>query len=638
MATQTFSVAPSVQFTERDVTLNTTPSVDVIGATVGSFQWGEAEKPIRVTNGPDGLVKKFFKPKNDALSAMDFLVTESYLTYSSVAWVCRMVGPLARNAVTKGQQAVIIKNSDEFEGVNVSPSITWAGRYPGALGNDLVIDVCDSVTFPTWEFRNAFSYAPQPGEFHVVVVDTVGRITGTNGATSQVERIQLTGTATAAGKITVNGTDVAYLKDDTAAVVAGKISDKLKALTGEAQIWSDVGYKSNTVTLTLAAIGPQTQSAVVNDANGIVGKISTTTVGSSGTIVDGEKFQLLQLNPGAKRTDGSNAYFKDVINGSSYWVYVLANTLAAGRVELTGGVDDDNIDRIEGYEMLKNAEAYSAKPIFGYADEIGVQQHMIDVSASRRDTVTFVSPLRDTVVNNRGREADAVEEWRSDLLRDSSYFFMDDNWGYYYDKYNDVYRWIPACGSTAGVWARNIRVAGIYKSPAFHNRGKYANFNKMAWSADSGQRTQLYKVSVNSIVTFPTEGIVLYGDKTGLSAPSAFDRINVRGLFIMAEQNITASAKYYLGENNDANTRLLFTNSIAPYIRTLIGLGAISDGKVKCDEDNNPAAIVAANQMVAGVWLKPAYSINWIYLDFAAVRPDIEFSEVESGGGIVSAS
>lgn len=637
MAGQTFSVAPSVQFTERDVTLNTTPSVDVIGASVGVFQWGEVDKPVRVTGGPDGLVKKFFKPKNDA-TATDFLVIESFLNYSSSAWVVRGVGPAARNAVTKGQTAIVIRNDDEFDTINASESITFAGRYPGALANDLVIDVCDAARFPTWEFRKAFEYVPAEGQFHVVVVDKVGRITGSNGAQAQIERIQLSGTATAAGKIKINDTEVTYAKDDTAAQVGEKIKTALTALTGEDQIWSDISNKSNTVTLTFEAGGPQTQSVIVNDSNGITGKIATTTVGSSGTVVDGEKFQLLELTQGAKRTDGSNAYFKDVINGSSYWVWVLGDTLAAGRVELAGGVDDDTIDRIEALDMLKNAEAYSAKPIFCYADDIGVQQHVIDVSLFRKDTVSFVSPLRDTVVGNRGREADAVLEWRENLLRSNSYFFMDDNWGYYYDKYNDVYRWIPACGSTAGVWARTINIAGIYKSPAFHNRGKYSGFNKMAWSADSDERTALFKVNVNSIVTFPTEGIILYGDKTGLSTPSAFDRINVRGLFIMAEQNITASAKYYLGENNDPNTRLLFSNSINPYIRTLIGLGAISGGKFKCDEDNNPASVVASNQMVAGVWLKPMYSINWIYLDFAAVRPDIEFSEVESGQGIVSAS
>lgn len=307
-------------------------------------------------------------------------------------------------------------------------------------------------------------------------------------------------------------------------------------------------------------------------------------------------------------------------------------------VELEGGVDDYNVNRVAAIEALNNAEAYDAKPVFAYCEELIEQQAIIDLSTNRKDTVSFVSPLRDVVVGNRGREMDDVVAWRESLVRDSSYFFMDDNWAYVYDKYNDKMRWIPACGGTAGLWARTIEIAGIYKSPAFHNRGKYNNYNRMAWSASSDERAVLYRNQINSIVTFSTEGIVLYGDKTGLTRPSAFDRINVRGLFIMAEQNIAAIAKYYLGENNDAFTRSLFSNAVRPYIRQLANMGAIYDGKVKCDEDNNPAEVIAANQMVAGIWLKPEYSINWVYLDFAAVRPDMEFSEIESGGGIVAAS
>lgn len=289
-------------------------------------------------------------------------------------------------------------------------------------------------------------------------------------------------------------------------------------------------------------------------------------------------------------------------------------------------------------QVLNNAEAYAAKPVFAFCEELIEQQAIIDLSTERKDTVSFVSPLRDVVVGNRGREMDDVVAWRESLVRDSSYFFMDDNWAYVYDKYNDKMRWIPACGGTAGVWARSIELAGIYKSPAFHNRGKYNNYNRMAWSASSDERAVLYRNQVNSIVTFSTEGIVLYGDKTGLTRPSAFDRINVRGLFIMAEQNIAAIAKYYLGENNDEFTRSLFSNAVRPYIRQLANMGAIYDGMVKCDGDNNTADIIASNQMVAGIWLKPEYSINWVFLDFAAVRPDMEFSEIESGGGIVAAS
>lgn len=632
MATSSFSVAPSVQWTERDATLQTSPSVVVQGATVGKFQWGEVELPVLVTGGETGLVKKFFKP-NDA-TATDFLVIADFMSYSSVAWVTRVVGPLAKNSVTKGQAAITIKNKLDFETASPSASITWTGRYPGALGNDVAVNVCDAAGFPTWEFRNNFAYAPVAGEFHIVVVDKVGRITDSAGAVGQVERITLGGTATADGNITVDGVDYDFLSGDTAAEIALALGTDLAALTNK---FTSVVAKSNTVTFTRVGVGPQTAVAVsVEAAKGITINNVVTTVGTSGSII--EKYELMQVAQGSKKSDGANAYFKDVINDTSNWVYTFADTLVAGVVELEGGVDDYNVNRVAAIDVLNNAEAYDAKPVFAYCEELIEQQAIIDLSTERKDTVSFLSPLRDNVVGNRGREMDDVVAWRESLVRDSSYFFMDDNWAYVYDKYNDKMRWIPTCGGTAGVWARSIQLAGIYKSPAFHNRGKYNNYNRMAWSASSDERAVLYRNQINSIVTFSNEGIVLYGDKTGLSRPSAFDRINVRGLFIMAEQNIAAIAKYYLGENNDEFTRSLFSNAVRPYIRQLANMGAIYDGKVKCDADNNTADIIAANQMVAGIWLKPEYSINWVYLDFAAVRPDMEFSEIESGGGIVAAS
>lgn len=631
MATTSFSVAPSVQWTERDATLQTSPSVVVQGATVGKFQWGEVELPVLVTGGEAGLVKKFFKPNDD--TAIDFLVIADFFAYTSVAWVTRVVGNLARNAVTKGQTAITIKNKLDFEVATPSASITWAGRYPGSLGNDVAVDICDAARFPTWEFRNSFAYAPNAGEFHVVVVDKVGRITDSAGAVGQVERISISGTPTAAGSLTVAGEAIAYTSTDTPATLATKVATKLATLTDE---YSSAVAKSNTVTVVRSDVGPQVATVIAADDKGMTATVAITTVGSSGTII--EKYELLQNTAGSKKSDGANAYFKDVINDTSFWVYTFANALTAGLVELAGGVDDYNVNRVAAIDALSNAEAYDAKPVFAYCEELIEQQTLIDLSVGRKDTVSFISPLRDNVVGNRGRELDSVVAWRESLVRDASYFFMDDNWAYVYDKYNGKYRWIPACGGTAGLWARTIEIAGIYKSPAFHNRGKYSNYNRMAWSANSDERAVLYRNQVNSIVTFSNEGIVLYGDKTGLSRPSAFDRINVRGLFIMAEQNISSIAKFYLGENNDEFTRSLFSNAVRPYIRQLVNMGAIYDGQVKCDADNNTAAVIASNQLVAGIWLKPEYSINWVYLDFAALRPDMEFSEVEGGGGIVAAS
>lgn len=632
MATQTFSVAPSVQWSERDFTMTTSPVVEVIGATVGTYQWGECENPILVTGGRTGLLRKFFKP--NAETAIDWLVAADYLRYSAMSWVVRLVGPTAMNAVTKGQEAIQILNKLVFDGMNASKSISWAGRYPGSLGNDLAIDVCDAAKWPTWEFNGQFEYPPLEGEFHVVVVDKVGRITNSSGAVYQTQRLEIGGTVSEAGSLTFGGATVEFTEKDTIETIA----KNLEAAMLTAKVFDGVKAESNTVTMRFKEVGPQTASAEPESIGDLTFTVTTMTVGTSGTVIPGEVYPLLQLTPGSLRTDRSNAYFKDIINQTSNWVYCLSDTLTAGLFELEGGTDDYKVNRAKGYTMLRNAEAYSAKPVYGYTPQLNETQKAIDCATDRRDCVTFVSPPRDAVLNNIGREVESVVAWRQSLLRDSSYFFMDDNWAYVYDEHTDQKYWIPACGGTAGVWARNIQIAGIYKSPAFHNRGKYSDYVRMAWSADSTQRAILYKNQINSIVTFSNEGIVLYGDKTGLTRPSAFDRINVRGTFIMAETNISAIAKYYLGENNDEFTRSLFSNTVRPYIRQLKQMGAIYDGMVKCDEDNNDAQVISNNQMVAGVWLKPEYSINWVYLDFAAVRPDIQFSEVESAGGIVAAS
>lgn len=632
MATQSFSVAPSVQWTERDFSLVTTPSVEVIGATVGTYLWGETGIPVLVTGGDTGLKRKFHKP--DSQTAIDWLVAADFLKYSSMCWVLRLCGDKARNAVTKGQEAISIPNKLAFEGTNASKSITWAARYLGSLGNDLVIDVCDAAKFPTWEFRNQFEYAPMEGEFHVVVVDKTGRITNTSGAVAQAQRLEISGKATEEGSVTGLGVTVSVAAEDTPEMVAKKFETELL----KSKDFTGVKAASNTVYMQFKAIGPQTASEAPEAAVGLSFEIVTTTIGTSGTIVSGESYALLQNTRGAKRPDNSGAYFKDVINNTSNWVYTFADELVAGTVELEGGVDDYEVNRSKGWDVYKNAEAYSAKPLFGYTPEINESQKLIDASGHRRDTVSFVSPPRDAVINNTDREVESLVKWRSDLLRDSSYFFMDDNWAYVYDDNTDQSYWIPTCGGTAGVWARTIQIAGIYKSPAFHNRGKYSNYTRMAWSAESDQRAILYKNQINSIVTFSNEGMILYGDKTGLTRPSAFDRINVRGTFIMAETNISAMARYFLGETNDEFTRQLFTNTVRPYIRQLEQMGAIYEGMVKCDGDNNDAQVIASNQLVAGVWLKPSYSINWVLLDFASLRPDIQFSEVESAGGIIAAN
>ncbi|AUR97706.1 tail sheath protein [Vibrio phage 1.244.A._10N.261.54.C3] len=435
------------------------------------------------------------------------------------------------------------------------------------------------------------------------------------------------------------GVDVVLNRGDSQSVVISKIAAGMRASVKYASAEAFKGY-------VLATMAEFDKTYVISTSKDVaVGSLTKPVITATksdtpflGTVIETEVYELVRNEPTATHADGSTAYFVDAINDGSGWIYTATESLVAGWYPLQGGVDDYNVDRVSGFEAYKNAIKYGVSAIVDSVATVDSQQAAIDVCIKRRDAVAFISPPMAKVVGARGRETANIKDWSlNEVLRDSSYFFQDDNWGYVWDKYNSKWRWIPCCGGTAGLRARTHTLFGPWKSFAFHNRGKYGNYKKTAWSADDDQRLELYKAKVNSIVTQSGGGIVLMGDKTGLSRPSAFDRCNVRDTFIMMEQNVSGMAKYFLGENNDEFTRGLFLNTVRPYIRNLEDQGAILEGKVKCDETNNTGQVIASNTMKAGIWVKPQYSINWIFLDFAALRPDMSFDELEGASGIATA-
>ncbi|UFD98177.1 tail sheath protein [Vibrio phage BX-1] len=627
-----FSVAPSVKWSERDATLFTKATIDIAAGQAGFAVWGPAEKVVSLTLGEEEKVSIFGKP--DDQTYLDHFVMADYMQYAKAYHFYRVVGTNARNAVPTGQTAVKVSNKNVFDGFTFSPSVHAIARYPGSLGNSLKLMVADNASYDSFEYKDLFEYKPKANERCACVVDTTGAITGLAGAINQVEGFTVTGKATAAGTLEIAGVSISIAKDATAATVASNIQAGFSSNTTYDVTNTGANVRFTHKTKGLKAVIP----AITGGPAGIsIVNQSVTTYGSSGQVIPGEKWELLQLTAGAKRTDGSAAYFYDVINNGSKYVYVTSRTtLNAGETEFQGGVDDYDTTRIAGYQELSNGEAYDLDSIIGVGS-VAEQQAAIDAAVTRRDAVAFVSPTMEAVVNNAGNEIASITTWVTQLGRDNSYMFMDDNWALVWDKYTENVRWIPTCGGTAGLYARTKGLIGPWKSPAFHNRGKYKGYRRLAWSAKDTQRTPLYKLAVNSIVTFPKEGPILYGDKTGLSRPSAFSRINVRGTFIMMEKNIATTAKYFLGENNDEFTRALFSNTVRPYIRDLEDQGAIIKGKVKCDGDNNTGQVIANNQFVAGIFVKPQSSINWILLDFAAVRADMSFDEVEGASGLVTA-
>jgi len=256
-----------------------------------------------------------------------------------------------------------------------------------------------------------------------------------------------------------------------------------------------------------------------------------------------------------------------------------------------------------------------------------VPNYLIALAETRKDCMVFVSPEQDDVVNNSGSESTTVITTAGTYTK-SSYAVMDSGYKYQYDKYNDVYRWIPLNGDIAGLCVRTDNERDPWFSPAGLNRGVIKNVVRLAWNPNKAERDELYKAGVNSVVTFPGEGTILYGDKTLLNRPSAFDRINVRRLFIVLEKSIAKAARSSLFEFNDEFTRAAFVNIVEPFLRDVQGRRGIYDYRVVADTTNNTAEVIDQNQFVGDIYIKPARSINFIQLNFTAVRTGVAFEEI----------
>jgi hypothetical protein len=371
--------------------------------------------------------------------------------------------------------------------------------------------------------------------------------------------------------------------------------------------------------------------------------------GTAGTVL--EKFPFVSKASDAKNSDGSSNYYKNVINTQSKYIWWMdhpasmsdwgSTAAVAGafvglnspeNVSLTVGVDAAPAagDLQEGYDLFANKELVDVSLLLTGGHAVAVAQHVIDnVALDRLDCVVFLSPPLAAVQNNAGDEADDIVTYRSSTLnRSTSYAVMDSGWKVQYDKYNDTYVNIPLNADTAGLCARTDQTNDPWWSPAGFNRGAIKNCVKLLFSPNQTDRDTLYKNGINPVVSFPGQGVVLYGDKTLLAKPSAFDRINVRRLFIVLEKAIATAAKFQLFEFNDVFTRAQFKSLVEPFLRDVRGRRGIYDFRVVCDESNNTGEVIDRNEFVADIYIKPAKSINFIYLNFIATRTSVSFEEV----------
>ena len=566
-----FSPSESPAITVKEVDLSGfVPNVQsTTGAFVGNFRWGPAKKATLVDTEAT-LAEKFGSPTTTG--AVDFLSAAQFLRYSSAMFVVRELTSAAKNATSSSTVVTNVNNKDHWDEVKSAFGAdsgdtnvgAWIGKWAGALGNSLKAEISTAAGFAAWAYKGEFDAAP-----------------GTSAYAS----------------------------------ARGGSNDECHI--------------------------------VVVDEDGEIS-------GTVGTVL--ERFAFVSMASDAKAADGTNNYAADVVNSASEYVWLAhwdgdlstmsnAGTAASGTAfgnpsaaiskSLTGGVDSAALTTAEvatGFDLYQDTDTIQvdfliAPGMANASDQATVVNDLAGIAGvTRKDCIVVTSPDRAAVVNNSTPVASSVTTAAG--FNSSSYIVVDNNYLKVYDKFNDQYVFIPAASTTAGVMAATDANAAPWFSPAGQRRGQYFGVTALAYSPTKSERDTLYKAGLNPVANIPGQGILLFGDKTFLNRPSAFDRVNVRRLFLVMERAIASAARNVMFEFNDEFTRAEFTNIVEPFLREIQGRRGITDFKVVCDSTNNGPSVVDRNEFIANIFVKPARSINYVTLNFVAVRTGVDFEEV----------
>ena len=502
--------------------------------------------------------------------------------------------------------------------------------------------------------------------YKAVGQDAYGAIMGTVQVSDTARKV-MTGTGTyfdiqltAGDNVTISGEtlEVASVTSNTSATLVDPVSPSSAAITTSVNYtreWEFAGNFDYPPTTSDFA----TRRGVTNDeVHVIITDEDGEWTGVKGTIL--EIFPALSVASDAKSEDGQALYYKEAINRRSKYIWWMKhpsgtgadtapNTAAWGTsanvaskpsytqsrtnfsISMSGGADGQDLtdaNIIMGYDKFKSAEDVDVSLVITGSNSTVVNSYLIsNIAETRKDCMVFISPEQSDVVNNDGNEVDAVNGFRNNLPS-SSYSVIDCGWKYQYDKYNDTFRYVPLNPDVAGLVVRTTIDRDFFFSPAGFNRGQVKNVARLAWNPNKTERDLLYKNGVNPVVSFAGQGTLLFGDKTLLAKPSAFDRINVRRLFITLEKSIANFARFSMFEFNDDFTRSSFVSSVEPFLRDIQGRGGITDFAVVCDESNNTQEVIDRNEFIGSIFVKPTKSINFVLLNFVAVRSGVEFEEV----------
>jgi hypothetical protein len=645
-----FALSPSVTVVEKDFT-SIVPAVSTsTGAFAGVFQWGPVLDPVTVTS-ENVLIQRFGRPNDE--NAQSWFTAANFLSYTSNLILTRVDTAGSKNAVaTLSGSIASVEVTDGGTGYT-TPVVTFSAPdvFGGvqATGTAVVEDgeiVSITITNPGSGYVGAPTISFDSGDAEAEATLSVGV-----KIKNQDEYDTLY--ANGAG---VYGPWAAKYPGTLGNSVGVSMADAVayNQQTGGSFVWpwrAEFDSAPGTTSYTDGLGGSNDElHIVVYDADGGI-------TGTVGAIL--EKFSYVSKASDARKSDGANNYYKDVINAQSRYIWWMdhvptsfnwgtqaQNTdydtlTTAYTVQLSGAADDFSAtdgNLMEGFSLFANDELYDISLIpVGKASDVVAEYVINNVAEVRRDCVAFISPEYatgssmgiegDIIIGTTSEAIEAINEYR-DALPSTSYAVMDSGYKYQYDRYNDKYRWVPLNGDIAGLCARTDYTNDPWWSPGGLNRGQIKNVVKLAVNPGKVERDNLYKNGVNPVVSFPGQGVVLYGDKTLLARPSAFDRINVRRLFIVLEKAIATAAKFQLFEFNDSFTRAQFKALVEPFLRDVQGRRGVIDFRVKCDEQNNTGEVIDRNEFVADIFIKPNRSINFITLNFIAARTSVSFEEI----------
>ena len=654
-------VSPGVVLRERDLTNATIVGDSALtAAIVSSFQKGPIDQIVNIAD-QKSLISVFGTPKE--ANAEDWLVASEFLGYGGRLAVVRAAGASLANAANGG--GTLIKNDAAWES-GVGNTKIFAARSAGTWGNGIKVVVVDRGADQIITLASAPSNPPSAG-------DAVA--------------FNVSGVVKDAEVVAVNGLDYTVVLDDPTVLISD--SDNIEGTTINAgNAGADINVASvkdaytntsiGSTGLKLSAIGPRPGTSSFASDRGVgydevhVGVIDTTgdVSGAANTVL--ERFTFLSKISDAKSPEGGSLYYKDIINDQAQFIFsgaavgslfepnstgggkawgVASSTLASGdffklsggnETDLSGGTDDYAYTAGEvtaGYDLFLDTEETEVDFVLmggsmgTEADTKTKAQKAVAIAAARKDCIAFVSAFKGNQVGSGGSALTASQQKTKTLnffntITSTSYAVLDSGYKYMYDRFNDKYRYVACNGDVAGLCVNTSTTVADWISPAGLARGGVRNVVKLAYNPNKADRDELYQNRINPIVSFPGTGAVLFGDKTALASPSAFDRINVRRLFLNIESRVEALAKSVLFELNDEVTRTGFLSNINSYLNDIVAQQGITDFLVVCDSSNNTPAVIDRNEFVAELFIKPARSINYVTVTFTATRTGVSFSEV----------